>query len=167
MYENLFSDVIKQYCIKKNYNELPAYLNYMIIKSNPFFEKFFYVTVKSQENYFKEEKPTYYDILKYMCKNFDKLFEKYTNYGSNILIKLQMIQFYNLQPPQAKIFSEFFPLLDNSQYEIKRINDNIVPQFFIDDNNKQNNPFTNKLNQGCDIIPNKRNELIFVESNII
>ena len=167
MYENLFSDIIKHFCLKKNYNELPAYLNYMIIKSNPFLEKFFLITVKNQENILKEEMPTHYDILKYMCKNFDKLFEKYSNYGTNILIKLQMIQFYNLQPPQAKILPDFYPLVENSQYEIKRTNDKIVPQFFIDDDVKNYNPFTNKLNQGCDLIPNKKTDLTFVESNFI
>jgi hypothetical protein len=159
------------YSIKKNYNELPAYLNYMVLKSNPFFEKFFYTTVKNNElNKIKLEdgdKPSHHDIIKYICKNLDRLFDKYTNYGCKVLIKLQIIQFYKLQPPQATILSPYFPIYNSKKEDIKRKPKYDVPKCVEDIDSKYNNPFNSRLNKGCDIFPRRKSELEFVESDII
>jgi hypothetical protein len=161
LFESLFTEMMKLYTDKKNYYELPFYLNYLVIKSNPIFQKFVYMTVKSQEvsniQIAEDIKPTHFDVVKYMCKHFDELFERYTNYGSNILTKLQMIQFYYLQPPQAKIHSEYMPVLEKGQTKVTQEKQNNSAKSY-------DNPFTSKLNNNTDIKPQKY-EIVNLESN--
>jgi len=57
IYEKLFFEIIKSYTIKKNYNELPLYLNFLILNSNPILKKFFIQKVKESKdfhNYIRE-----------------------------------------------------------------------------------------------------------------
>jgi hypothetical protein len=171
VFEKLFHNMMLLYTEKKNYYELPFYLNYLVIKSNPFMQKFFYLTVKNKEmsNFTAEEgmRITHYDIVKYLCKHFDHLFEKYTNYGHNILTKLQMIQLYNLQPPQAKIISPYLPILESPQVDLVKIKDNKLYESGPKDmTDKYRNPFMSKLGNACDIHPDKY-EIEFVESKIL
>lgn len=172
IYEKLFYEIIKSYTLKKNYTELPFYLNYLILKSHPLFEKFFIQKVIETGEFKTElnESNTNYEILKYVCKNFDNLFIKYTNYGSELLIKLQLIQFYKLQPPQAKIISDYMTVLkNNEEYKLNKIkeNKNLTGEVLDDYSNPQhlNNPFMSRLNQASDIYP-IGNKTLFTKSKI-
>jgi hypothetical protein len=160
---------MRLYSEKKNYYELPFYLNYLVLKSNPFLQKFFYMTVKNKEmhNFELDEgmKLTHYDIVKYLCKHFDHLFEKYTNYKVDILSKLQMIQLYNLQPPQAKIISPYNPVFEAKQIDLlkKPVSGILYEQSEKIERKEYQNPFMSKLDQACDIRP--KYEISFIESN--
>ncbi len=75
IYEKLFFEIIKSYTLKKNYNELPSYLNFLILNSNPILKKFFMQKVrecKEFHNYIRE------------CNNSDK---KYLNF-KKLLIQI-------------------------------------------------------------------------------
>lgn len=70
------------------------------------------------------------DILKFTCRNFDRYFVEYSNYGIEILIRLQMYFFYNLQPPQAKVFNPYQPILElNNSKFIRTFNINSNSSF--------------------------------------
>lgn len=60
------------------------------------------------------------DLIKYACKNFDRLFIEYTNYGIDVLIRIQMFFFYSLQPPQAKIINPYQPILEQNKSKFVR-----------------------------------------------
>lgn len=168
IYEKMFLDILKLYTFKKNYSELPFYLNYLVVKSNPFLEKFFCLKVVENEEYTGEKSE--YEILKYVCKNLDKLFHKYSNYGGEILIKLQMMQFYNLQPPQAKILSFYQPVLQTQQYEMVRVQENKTltneVAYSYSDNERDlfKNPFMSRLHQASDLFPGKNAKTEFIKS---
>jgi hypothetical protein len=162
--------MMKLYTQRRNYYELPFFLNYMVLKSNPFLQKFFYLKVRDIESkqITIEEggaRLTHYDIVKYLCKNFDNLFEKYTNYGTNILTKLQMIQLYNHQPPQAKLISPYTQVLETKQIDLVKIPNNNIPNIIIP-KKEYHNPFTSKLGHVSDIKPIPNYQIEFLESNV-
>lgn len=173
VYERLFSDLINSYTVKKNYTELPMYLNYLILKSHPLFEKFFFSKVVENGDYSGEKSPP--EILKYICKNFDRLFVKYTNYGLETLIKLQMTHFYYLQPPIAKIHSDYKPIYEQSTTDdlvIKNENKNLTNDHLIVGDMPRSkspgkNPFTSRLNQASDIVPGKNIKCEFIKSKLL
>jgi hypothetical protein len=141
--------------------ELPFYLNYLVLKSNRSLERFFFQKVIEGENFDGEKNS--YEIIYYICKNFERLFAKYTNYGAETLSKLQFMHFYFIVPPQAKINSKYRPIyeiLDAQEIGFKRENKNIIGHVDFPCSDKRFlNPFTTRLNQACDIYPNKENQV--------
>jgi len=79
------------------------------------------------------------DIIKYACRNFDRLFVENTNFGIDVLIRIQMYFFYNMQPPQAKIINQYQPIIDKSKSNSVRMVNNCLE--------------TNKSNQGNNKYP--------------
>ena len=61
------------------------------------------------------------DIIKFTCKNFDRYFVEYTNFGIDVLIRIQMYFFYNLQPPQAKVYNPYQPILEQNKSKFIRM----------------------------------------------
>jgi len=166
VYEKLFKNIIKNYKEKKNHMELPFYLNYLVLKSNNSLERFFIQKVIESENYDGEKNS--YEIIYYICKNFEKLFSKYTNYGAETLNKLQFMHFYFIIPPQAKVNSKYQPIyekLDADEIGFKRENKNLIGHVDVPGSEKRYiNPFITRLNQACDIYPNKENRVEIVRS---
>jgi hypothetical protein len=78
-----------------------------------------------------------------------------------------MIQLYKLQPPQATILSPYYPILNSKKEEIIRKPNYDVPKCIGEVDTKYSNPFSSRLNQGCDIFPKRKSELQFVESKVI
>ena len=106
LYIDTFKEIIKKYTIKGNYTSLPAYLNYMVVNSNRNLYSFIVEVVKTDKSSIDYKDIKYfndYELIMYICKNFDKLFIKYTNKSCSTLIKLQLIQFYLLDPPNPCI----------------------------------------------------------------
>lgn len=175
IYEKLFYEIIKSYTSKKNYQELPFYLNYLILKSNAKIEKFFIKKAKEIEGINRiinqNDSNSEFEYVKYICRNLDKMFEKYTNYGSDMLNKLQLIQFFHIQPVQAKIMSDYQPVLENfEKFDLVRVDDrsnreDIIQNFKVD-NYSFKNPFLSRLNTGGDIHPKKHTKTEFIKSNI-
>ena len=164
IYRNLFESILKNFIIKSNYNSLPCYLNYLVIKSNKDFESFILTNLKSDKKYFdylnvsklSEEK-----LLIYACKNLDKLFLRYTNRSSNLLLKLQMMQFFKLDPSHSSITGNGFTVQNNKKSKIIKNESNEIRHFC--------NPFSVRLNQSTDIFPSKEktyfNKISFDEHN--
>ena len=187
IYENVFKEIIKIYTFKNNYSTLPAYLNYKIIKSNVNLEKFF--VIKTIENKGADFEDNLTKIISFLSKNFDKYLVQYSTYSTHLLLKLQMIVFYNLQPPQASISLNHDPVFESSEYdlvykEIKNenynynpINDMVSvsyasnPSNNIVNNDEENyirffeNPFMSRLKKP-DIVPNQNLKIEIVKSNI-
>jgi hypothetical protein len=166
IYERLFSEIIRAYTLKKNYNELPFFLNFLVLKSLPLLERFLFQRIESdiflnnETIYNPDEKNL--EMLKYICRNLDKLFHRYTNQTTELLIKLQMVQFFLLQPPQAKILSDYDKVLENlEQYELS-FRDNSDQYQQCKSLNKSPNPFLSRLNIDSDILPNARAKTEFV-----
>jgi hypothetical protein len=83
------------------------------------------------------------DLIKFTCKNFDRYFAEYTNYGIDVLIRMQMYFFYNIQPPQAKIYNPYQPIMEQNKSKfIRMINTNVNNSI----NNKYNNSIENIYN---------------------
>ncbi len=166
IYEKLFKNILYNYKEKKNHMELPFYLNYLVLKSNIALERFFCQKVVERENY--EGEKTSYEIINYICKNFEKLFVKYTNYGNETLSKLQLIHFYSIQLPQAKVASKYqtiYEVLDAQEMRFTRENKVINGHLEFPDHEKRYiNPFMTRLNQACDIYPNKENKVEILKS---
>lgn len=167
IWKDLFSLIIKKYIIKSNYNSLPTFLNYLILKSNKDLEMFIVESIKSDTKYFDYSaiiKMNDTDLYFYIAKNLDKLFIKYTNRGADLFIKLQLMQFYLLDPANAHLNS----LMTN---EKKISNINSKTKLIIENNNELrhvDSPFGVRLNKGCDIFPNRdksNTKITFVESD--
>jgi hypothetical protein len=188
IYENVFKEIIKIYTLKNNYSSLPSYLNYKIIKSNIYLEKFF--VLKSIENKEADFGNNHTKIINFLSKNFDKYLAQYSTSSTNLLIKLQMMVFYNLQPPQASIINNHYPVFNTPEYEmvykdnrnnatyslsekdlnnldysnskqIKELSQNDKYKRFYD------NPFLSGLKTRPDIVPNQNLKIDIVMSKII
>ena len=137
IYENVFKEIIKIYSFKNNYSALPTFLNYKIIKSNVYLEKFYVIkTIENKEADFNDNNLS--KIMNFLSKNFDKYLVQYSTFSTNLLPKLQMMVFYDLQPPQASIANNHDPIFDCTEYDmiykdIKNENNNI--NLLIDINN--------------------------------
>lgn len=187
IYENVFKEIIKIYTLKNNYSSLPGYLNYKIIKSNIYLEKFFVLkTIENKETDFNNN---HTKIINHLSKHFDKYLIQYSTSSTNLLQKLQMMIFYNLQPPQASIIYNHFPVFDNSEYELvyKDNRNHITCSLNENDLNNLNysktkenkeasqiekykrfydNPFLSGLKKRPDIVPNQNLKLELVKSKI-
>lgn len=149
---------------------MPTYLNYLVLNCNQNLKNFLISKIREENQNNPQFDKSDIEMTKFLSKNLDKVFTKYTNCGVETLNKLQMIQFYYLQPPQAKLLSDYRPIFENSnQFELvvknenKIINEETVHN--IGSNlNRYKNPFESRLNQACDIIPGKNVKCEFVKS---
>ncbi len=155
IYENLFAHIINTYEHKKLHCELPTYLNYLILKSNPILEEFFISKVRIEI----PEKIDYLDLIKYTSKNFEKLIISYTNLNSKTLLKLQMIQFYKLQPSSSSLHLRYNLNIDvDCPKNFQNYNNEVLinsRSASIESNadQKYTNPFLSNINKQKDIIP--------------
>jgi hypothetical protein len=84
------------------------------------------------------------DLIKFTCKNFDRYFAEFTNYGIDVLIRIQMYFFYNLQPPQAKIYNPYQPIMEQHKSKFSRIINTNNNNYTSSENNFNYN-FTNSF----------------------
>lgn len=82
------------------------------------------------------------DIIKFACRNFDRYFIEYTNFGIDVLIRIQMYFFYNMQPPQAKIINQYQPILEQNKSKFIRFVNNNVENSKFNQSNKSSYPQT-------------------------
>ena len=75
IYENVFKEIIKIYSFKNNYSALPTFLNYKIIKSNVYLEKFY--VIKTNNLFAKSQTKTKLNHLNDFA--FARLTEKFLN----------------------------------------------------------------------------------------
>lgn len=126
LYSDLFANVIKKYVLKSNYNSLPAFLNYKVLKSNKSLESFILSSIRKDKNYFESQlisKFSEQELILYISKNLDKIFIRYTNKDSKVLTKLQLTQFYLLDPPSP----EMVPRIENKNV-VKNTKTNVIMQ---------------------------------------
>lgn len=107
---------MKIYALKNNYSTMPAFLNYKIIKSNVYLEKFF--VLKVLENKEADVDDNHTKIMNHLSRNFDRYIVQHSINSTHLLKKLQMMMFYNLSPPQASIWKNHDPVLEKPEYEI-------------------------------------------------
>ena len=154
-------------------------------------EKFF--VIKAIES--KDTEENHCKTVNFLAKNFDKYFVKHSVSSTHLLNKLQMMVFYNIQPPQASIINNHDPVFENSEYELN-FKSNLNEDIYIDKNNfsssnfsdrseknsdkklklkivenKENykryyeNPFESRLKKKPDIIPNQNMKIEIIKSN--
>lgn len=110
LYFGLFKDIIRKFVIKGNYSALPTFLNYLVLKSNRDLYSFIIESVKKDVNYQdfdKTSKMDDYSLIVHISKNLDKVLSRYTNKSGQTLLKLQLIQFYLLDPASPKMTNLF------------------------------------------------------------
>lgn len=113
-FESLFSDIISIYESKNNYNELPSYLNYMILKDNPILTKFFMQKIKQQtfDDFDSDTQSnpdkSYIESISSICKEFNSLFLYYSNYSIGVLNKYQLMYFYQINK-KCDVLSGYHP----------------------------------------------------------
>ena len=101
IYEAVFDELISLYESKNNYNELPFYLNYLLLKACPFIEQFLYYHAQSILNQMKVKSngkisATSFDINNYLYRNLPQLLTDYSNCTKDQIKRFQLMMFYKM-----------------------------------------------------------------------
>lgn len=117
LYEEMYNLILEHYNNCKNYTSVSTYLNFLLLKSNPYLERFFSITVL--ETVEDAPKNNASEIIKYTYNNLENLFSRHTTYGEAEIKRLKMMQFYNLQPPsQEEIYAREELLKDDLDHNL-------------------------------------------------
>lgn len=122
LYENLFFEIINYYEKKKIYLELPCFLNYLILQEIPSLRNFLKVKIQNSKNFLNASD---FEIIKFISKNLDEIFLKYTNSNITTLKQLQMIMFNNLGESYNNLNSSSIIKNNNNVFDLLSLNKNI------------------------------------------
>lgn len=106
IYESVFDELISLYESKNNYNELPFYLNYLILKACPPIEQFLYYKAQSILNQMKAKsngKVTSFDINTYLYRNLPQLIVEYSNCTKEQIKRFQLMMFYKMNNGEESV----------------------------------------------------------------
>ena len=96
IYEKIFDELIQKYESKNNYNELPFYLNYLIIKANPQLERFLLFKANQYLSQLNNKNFTNLDLFPYLSKNLPQILIESSNCSPEMIRKFQMMMFYRM-----------------------------------------------------------------------
>ena len=91
IYEKVFDEMMWTYESKNNHSELPSYLNYLIVKSNPELENFLVSKCQLENRQLNN-----LDIISYLSKNLGRMLTEYTNCPKEMFTKFQLMMFYKM-----------------------------------------------------------------------
>lgn len=96
IYEKIFDELIQKYENKNNYNELPFYLNYLIIKANPQLERFLVFKANQYLSKLNDKNFTNLDLISYLSKNLPQILIESSNCSYEMIRKFQMLMFFRM-----------------------------------------------------------------------